>query len=235
LTANKGGPAATLAALRHGLIVSCQAEATEPLYGASIMAAMARAAAEGGAVGIRANTPVDIMAIRAAVDLPVIGIYKVDLPGFAVRITPTVALACQVADAGAAIVAVDATARPHPAGLSASDLIAQVRAQTGHMVMADISTVDEGLAAQWAGADLIATTLSGYTGVGQSPDSPDFDLVQRLASCVDVPVIAEGRITTPEQAVHALELGAYAVVVGSAITRPQVITRRFSDRLRAYA
>ena len=222
-------------ALHHGLIVSCQAEANEPLYGASIMAAMARAAAEGGAVGIRANTPVDIMAIRAAVDLPIIGIYKVDLPGFAVRITPTVALACQVVDAGAAIVAVDATARPHPDGLSASDLIAQVRTQTGHLVMADVSTVDEGIAAQQAGADLIATTLSGYTGTDQPSTAPDFDLVQRLASCVDLPVIAEGRINTPEQAVHALELGAYAVVVGSAITRPRLITRRFSDRLRAYA
>jgi len=224
-----------LAALRHGLIVSCQAEAGEPLYGASIMAVMARAAAEGGAVGVRANTPVDIVAIRAAVNLPIIGIYKVDLPGTAVRITPTVALACQVADAGAAIVAVDATARPHPDGLSASDLIAQVRAQTGRMVMADVSTVDEGIAAQQAGAELVATTLSGYTGAGQPPDAPDFDLIQRLAASVDVPVIAEGRINTPEQAVHALELGAFAVVVGSAITRPQVITRKFSDRLGAYA
>jgi N-acylglucosamine-6-phosphate 2-epimerase len=110
--------------------------------------------------------------------LPIIGIYRVDLPDFAVRITPTVGLACQVAEAGAEIVAVDATARPHPDGLSASDLIAQVRAQTGRMVMADISTVDEGIAAQQAGAELIAATLSGYTGAGQPPDSPDFELVQ---------------------------------------------------------
>jgi len=213
--------------LRGGLIVSCQAEADEPLYGSVNMAAMAVAAAEGGAVGIRANTPKDISAIRFAVTLPIIGINKLDLPGYAVRITPTLETALQVAQAGADMIAIDSTSRPHPDGLNLNERIRMIHEQTSCPVMADISTYDEGLAAQEAGADLVSTTLSGYTDDSPRFDSPDFELLQRLVSGLKVPVVAEGRIANPEQAAKALTLGAFAVVVGSAITRPQWITARF--------
>jgi N-acylglucosamine-6-phosphate 2-epimerase len=220
-----------LARLRHGLIVSCQAAPHEALYGPAFMAAMARAVAAGGAVAIRANGPADVAAIRAAVSVPIIGIYKVDLPGFEVRITPTVDHARQIAAAGADLIALDATARPHPAGITAAELIARVRQATGCPVIADVASVEEGLAAAEAGADAVATTLSGYTGDSPSQDEPDYDLIHQLAPALPVPLIAEGRIATPGQARRALALGAYAVVVGSAITRPQWITARFAAKL----
>jgi len=220
--------ASPISQLHHGLIVSCQAEAHEPLHGSSLMAAMARAAVEGGAVGIRANGPPDIQAIRQAVRVPIIGIYKVDFAGYEVRITPRIPEALQVAQAGADIIALDATHRPHPDGTSAADLIRAVHQATGCPVMADISTLEEGLAAAQAGADLVGTTLSGYTHSSPSQPGPDLELLQQLVRQVDVPVIAEGRIATPSQARLALDLGAYAVVVGAAITRPQWITRQFS-------
>ncbi len=221
--------------LHHGLIVSCQALADEPLFGSSIMAAMARAAVIGGAVGIRANTPVDIAAIRAAVTVLLIGLYKEALPGFEqVYITPTVRHAQAVAEAGADLIALDATGRPHPDGLDATRLIRAARQATGKLILADISTYEEGVAAYQAGADAISTTLSGYTPYSLQQEAPDLELVQRLA-LLPVPVIAEGRISTPEQARQALEAGAYAVVVGGAITRPQLITRRFTNSLRGEA
>lgn len=220
-----------LAGLRGGLIVSCQAEPHEPLHGAPFMAAMARAAAMGGAAGIRANGPDDVAAIRAAVDLPLIGLYKVDLPGYEVRITPTLEHARQIAAAGADLIALDATARPHPDGLSAAGLIDRVRKATGCPVVADVSTVEEGIAAAGAGADAVATTLSGYTADSHLQEGPDYELVRRLASLLEVPVIAEGRIATPRQARQALALGAYAVVVGAAISRPQCIVARFVAHL----
>ena len=218
--------------LGQGLIVSCQAEQHEPLHGAALMARLAQAAATGGAVGIRANGPQDIAAIRAAVNLPIIGIYKADLPGFQVRITPTIGHARQIAAAGADLIALDATARPHPNGVTTAELIARVHEATGCPVVADVATVEEGLAAAAAGADAVATTLSGYTDDSPSREEPDFDLIRQLAHGLPVPLIAEGRIATPEQAVRALALGAYAVVVGSAITRPQWITERFVEKLR---
>jgi len=217
--------------LRGGLIVSCQAEADEPLYGSDHMAVMAVAAAEGGAVGIRANTPKDIAAIRLAINLPIIGIYKLDVPGYVVRVTPTLVSAAQVAQAGADIIAIDSTSRPHPDGLNMIERIRLIHEQTRCPVMADISTYEEGVTAQQAGADIVATTLSGYTEASPAHDSPDFVLLQRLTSSLHVPVVAEGRIATPEHALQALALGAFAVVVGSAITRPQWITAQFVQRM----
>lgn len=217
--------------LHHGLIVSCQAEAHEPLHGAQHMAVMARAACQGGAAGIRANGLEDVRAIRAAVDLPLIGIFKDDVPGFAVRITPTLQRARQVAEAGADLIAIDATDRPHPDGLALAERIRAIHEETGRLVLADISTVDEGLAADAAGADLIATTLSGYTEASLHRSGPDFELLRQLARKASVPLIAEGHIATPEQAAEALRCGAFAVVVGSAITRPQWITARFVERI----
>ncbi len=216
--------------LKRGLIVSCQALPDEPLFGSEYMAAMAMAAVSVGAVGIRANTPADITAIRRKVHVPIIGLYKADLPGFDVRITPTLQHAMRVAEAGADMIAIDATARPHPLGLSSDTLIAQIRRQTGKPVVADVSNLAEGLAAVTAGADFVATTLSGYTQDSPILDGPDFKLLEELVGVMksrSIPVIAEGRIAIPEHAAQALSLGAYAVVVGSAITRPQWITAQF--------
>jgi N-acylglucosamine-6-phosphate 2-epimerase len=228
-----GEATAILSKLRAGLIVSCQAESHEPLHGAAIMAAMARAAEEGGAVAIRANSPADIQAIRREVSLPIIGIYKLDLAGYEVRITPRLEDAIAVSQAGASIIALDATFRPHPGGETAAELIQAARQVTGCLIMADVSTFEEGLSAAQAGADLVGTTLSGYTLDSPKLQGPDFELVQRLAGALSIPVIAEGRISTPEQARRAVDLGAFAVVVGAAITRPQWITRQFARALKA--
>ncbi len=221
-----------IAKLRGGLIVSCQAPEGTPLHGSHIMAAMAKAAEIGGAVGIRANGPNDIRAIRATVRLPIIGIYKIRVPGYDTYITPTLGSAQEVKDVGADIIAVDATDRPHPKELSASELIAQIRT-LGLPVMADISTFEEGVAAAAAGADIVATTMSGYTPYSRQDDGPDFELIRRLAEVVRVPIIAEGKIWTPEEARRALDEGAHAVVVGTAITRPHVVTERFVKALHA--
>ncbi len=221
-----------LASLHHGLIVSCQAEIHEAMHGSQHMVAMAVAASRGGACGIRANSPEDIRAIRAEVHLPIIGIFKEDLPGFAVRITPTLGHARQVAQAGADLIAIDATDRPHPDQLALEERIRAIHQETGRPVVADISTLEEGLISEAAGADLIATTLSGYTEGTLDQSGPDFELIRQLARVVEVPLIAEGHIATPEQAAEALRCGAYAVVVGSAITRPQWITSRFVERIK---
>ena len=217
--------------VRGRLIVSCQALAHEPLFGADIMARLAIAAVQGGAAGIRANTPVDIRAIRAAVDLPIIGLYKIDVPGYDVYITPTLAAVREVAAAGADIIAIDATAHPRPEFASLAAFIAANHDATGLPVLADISTADEGLAAQAAGADLVSTTMSGYTPYSPQQEAPDINLVATLAAALAVPLLAEGRYHAPEQVTAALAAGATAVVVGGAITRPQEITRRFVNAI----
>ncbi len=223
---------ALLTKIRGGLIVSCQAQLDEPLYGAEVMVKLARAALQGGAVGIRANTPVDVAAIRAALpDVPLIGLYKYDLPGYEVRITPTLKTVLALAEAGCDIIALDATKRPRPEG-NLETFLQKVRKETGLPMLADISTLEEGLAAEAAGAELISTTLSGYTSYSLQQEAPDIDLVAKLAERLKVPVLAEGRISTPAQARMALDAGAFAVVVGGAITRPQWITRQFSSALR---
>jgi N-acylglucosamine-6-phosphate 2-epimerase len=194
---------------------------------------MARAAEIGGAVGIRADGPEDIAAIRAAVRLPIIGFYKQDLPGEAVYITPTFDAAHQVAAAGATLVALDATDRPHPGGVSVSELIRRCKTELGLPVMADISTIEEGIAASQAGADLVATTLVGYTPYSLHLAPPNFDLIRDLVQAVSTPVVVEGHISTPEEARRALDLGAFAVVIGAAITMPERITERFVKALNA--
>lgn len=209
------------------LIVSCQALPHEPLFGAEVMARMALAAQQGGAAAIRANSPADIRAIRAALSLPIIGLHKVEMPGYEVYITPTLACAQEVAAAGADIIAVDATQRPHPEFDHLAEFIAAIHAATGRPVLADISTYEEGLAAEAAGADLVSTTMSGYTVYSPGLLGPDLELVARLAARLKVPLLAEGRYHTPQQVVQAFTAGATAVVVGGAITRPQEITRRF--------
>jgi N-acylglucosamine-6-phosphate 2-epimerase len=221
--------------LHGGLIVSCQAMPDEPLFGSQYMAAMARAAAEGGAVAIRANGPADIAAIRNAVSLPIIGLFKEDIPEFEVRITPTIEHADQISIAGADVIAIDATPRGRPQGLTVKKMIDHIHEKQGKAVLADVSTLEEGMqAAKW-GADLVATTLSGYTSYSPAQLTPDFNLLEKLVKRLKrqgIPVIAEGRISTPAQAAQALRLGAHAVVVGGAITRPQWITAQFANALK---
>jgi N-acylglucosamine-6-phosphate 2-epimerase len=212
-----------LAALRGRLIVSVQAQPHEPLFGAGHMAVMAKAVAEGGAAAIRCESPDDIAAIRAAVDLPLIGLWKQGETG--VYITPTREAARAVAEAGADVVAIDATDRPRP--VPVAELIRYVHDELQRPVLADVSTLAEGLAALAAGADAVAPTLSGYTG-GPVPEGPDWPLLEALVREARGPVIMEGRVWTPEEAARAIALGAWAVVVGSAITRPQLIARRFA-------
>jgi len=219
-----------LSQTKGGLIVSCQALPHEPLHGAEIMARMAVAAVQGGACGIRANTPQDIQAIRRVVDLPIIGLFKEEIPGYPVYITPTLEHACAIAEAGADMIAIDATGRPRPAGDLVS-FIRQIHEETGCPVLADISTFEEGVAAIAAGADLVSTTMSGYTPYSPQRKSPDLQLVAQLVKNVRVPVVAEGRYHTPDLARDALAYGAHTVVVGGAITRPQEITRRFVEYL----
>jgi N-acylglucosamine-6-phosphate 2-epimerase len=211
---------------RGGLIVSCQARPDNPLHGPVFMAAMARAAREAGAMAIRANGAADIAAIREAVDLPVIGIRKRAAAGFDVEITPGLRDAEEIVAAGAQAVALDATARRRD-GEDLPALIAGIRARWDCTIMADVATLAEGERAAALGCDLVATTLSGYTPDSPRLPGPDFDLVAALVARVAVPVIAEGRFTTPDEARHALALGARAVVVGTAITNPREIARRF--------
>jgi len=231
-------PTQLLTQLRGGLIVSCQAMADEPLFGDEYMAAMARAAAQGGAVAIRANGPADIAAIRAEVKLPIIGLFKDDIPGCEVRITPTRAHADQITRAGSDVIACDATRRVRPENLTVKQLIDHIHDRLGLPVLADVSTFEEGMEAADAGADIVATTLSGYTPYSPCQAAPDFNLLKQLVTQLhpkNIPVIAEGRITTPELAAQALALGAHTVVVGGAITRPQWITAQFVNALRRFS
>jgi N-acylglucosamine-6-phosphate 2-epimerase len=217
--------------LQGGLIVSCQASEESPLRDVRIMAALARAAQNGGAVGIRANGPADIAAIRAVVNLPIIGINKLHLPGYEVYITPTLDSAREVVQAGCDLLALDATLRPHPADLSTAEIIQACRLEFKMPVMADISTLEEGLAAADAGADIVATTLTGYTSYTSDRPLPDFELLEKLVTRLSIPVFVEGHIRSPADARRALELGAFAVVVGAAITRPEWITANFVQNL----
>lgn len=213
--------------MRGGLVVSCQARAGEPLHGPQHMRAMALAVLAGGAVGLRVEGLEDVAAVCAVVDVPVIGLRKVGHDG--VYITPSVADARAVAQAGADLVAVDATGRERRDGSDLVQVVTAVHAE-GRLLLADVATFAQGVAAVDAGADAVSTTLSGYVGPGEVPDGPDLDLVAELSSLA-VPVFAEGRVRTPAEAEEALARGAWAVVVGSAITRPTVIAAGFSAAL----
>jgi N-acylglucosamine-6-phosphate 2-epimerase len=215
--------------LPPGIIVSCQAAPDDALHGTALMTAMAKAAAAGGAVGIRANGPDDIRAIRAAVRLPIIGLYKEDLRDVAVRITPTREHARAVASAGADIIALDATDRPRPAGEELERIFETVIRELGLPVLADVSTLAEGRRAMELGAAFVATTLAGHTEATKGLDLPAIGLVHELCGALTVPILAEGGIVSRADARRAFRAGAHGVVIGSAITRPQFITRRFVE------
>jgi N-acylglucosamine-6-phosphate 2-epimerase len=218
-----------LETLKGRLIVSCQALDDEPLHSPFIMGRMALAAKQGGAAGIRANTPEDITEIRQIVDLPVIGLYKKAYEGSEVYITPTMAEIDALAESGCDIIAMDATDRTRPGGLSLDAFFCQVRkAHHGRMLMADCSTLEECLHARDLGFDLVGTTMRSYTPYTKGVRIPDFELMRMLKKELGIPFIAEGGIWSPEEARLAIECGAFAVVVGSAITRPQLITGRYA-------
>jgi N-acylglucosamine-6-phosphate 2-epimerase len=215
-----------ISALKGGLIVSCQAVAGEPFFKAESMARFAQSAELGGAVGIRAKEP-DIRAIKQLCGLPVIGIDKVYVEGCDVYITPQFDDAQRIADAGADIIALDCTSRPRPGGIAMADLVARIKTDLELPVMADIATLEEAIAAEKAGADLVSTTLSGYTDYSPPRNTPDFDLLEAVVRVLTVPVVAEGHILTLAEARTCLALGVHAMVIGTAITRPITLTERF--------
>jgi N-acylglucosamine-6-phosphate 2-epimerase len=213
---------------KGGLVVSCQARNDNPLHGSMFMVAMARAAVQGGAAGIRANGEDDIAAIKAVVSVPVIGIRKRFSPDFPVYITPGYRDAEMIVAAGADILALDATGRARD-GEPVEKLIERIKRRLQVPVMADVSSLEDAQKAIQAGADAVATTLSGYTEASAHlvSQGPDFALIEAIARISPVPVIAEGRIATPDAFRRALAAGAHAVVVGTAITNPREITRQF--------
>ena len=218
---------AVLEGWRSGLIVSCQADPGSPLRDSRLIAALAQAAEAGGARAVRIQGLDDLRAVRAAVTLPVVGLVRRPVAGSPVFITPAPDDVRALAQAGAAVVAFDATRRPRPHPVA--ELVAAAH-EAGALAMADCATLDDARAAVEAGADMVSTTLSGYTDDSPSQPGPDLELV-RLAARLPVPVIAEGRISSPAEAAEALRCGAFAVVVGTAITRPDVTTAWYARAL----
>lgn len=213
-------------ALAGRLIVSAQAYPGEPMRDPRTMAQVAASAQRGGAAAVRVQGIADIHAVRSAVEVPIIGLWKDGDTG--VYITPTYQHAYAVALAGAHVVALDGTRRPRPDGLTLAQTIDRVHRETNAMVMADCGSLDDALAAAAAGADLVGTTLAGYTDERPKTDGPDLELLEAMSQAdIGVPIIAEGRIHTPAQATAAIDAGAHAVVVGTAITHPTTITSWF--------
>jgi putative N-acetylmannosamine-6-phosphate epimerase len=217
--------------LAGGLIVSCQAPDADPFRDPASMARFAQAAGRGGAIGLRVNGAPDVAAVRQAVSLPVIGIQKRTQPDGKVLITLSFEDARELVTAGAQIVAVECTARALAFG--ALDLIRRIRAELNVPVMADIATLEEAIAAEEAGVDLVASTMRGYTEETKHIRLFQPEFIAALVTVLKIPVLAEGRVDTPEQAAEALRAGAHAVIVGTAITRPEVITARFAAALSA--
>lgn len=220
-----------LSPLRGRLIVSCQAYPGEPMRHPETMAQVAAAVEIGGAAAVRLQGLQDCRAARAAVSVPVIGLWKDGDAG--VYITPTLEHAIAVAETGAEIVAIDATRRPRPDGRTFAEVVTGLKERFPDvLVMADCGSVADAEAAQAAGADLLGTTLAGYSGEREKTAGPDFEFVDQVVAMAEVPVVVEGRVHTPAQAREALDRGAFAVCVGTAITHPSTITGWFVDALR---
>lgn len=223
--------------LKGKLIVSCQALPEEPLHSSFIMGRMARAAKMAGAGGIRANTKEDIAEIKKEVELPVIGIVKRDYEDSKVYITPTMKEVDELMEVGVDIIAIDATISKRPGGKSLAEFFREIKAKyKDQAFMADCSTVEEAIEADCLGFDFIGSTMVGYTeqSKGDRIEAEDFRILRKMIESVKHPVIAEGNINTPAKAKRVMELGAYAVVVGSIITRPQLIAVPFVEALKEW-
>ena len=202
-----------------GLIVSCQAPADSPLHDPMAIAAIAHAAINRGAVGVRIDTPAHVAAVREKIgNYPIVGLWKQTLPDYEIYITPRFADAEAIAHAGADIIAIDATQRNRPPGESLDRLMTRIHDRLGKAVMADVDTLEAAIAAEQAGADMVGTTLYGYTAATKHQSPPGFDLLEAMVKALQVPVICEGGIASPAMAKKALEIGADLVVVGTDIT-----------------
>lgn len=224
-----------IAGMKGKLIVSCQALETEPLHSAFIMGRMAKAAKEGGAVGIRANSVADIKEIKENVDLPLIGIIKRDYAGSNVYITPTMKEVDELMKVEPDIIATDATNRIRPGNLTLDDFYRQIKHKyPNQLILADCSTVEEAIYADMLGFDFIGSTLVGYTSGSRDiqVDGNDFEILKNIIANVKGKVIAEGNIDTPEKAKRVIELGCFCVVVGGSITRPQLITQKYAEAIK---
>lgn len=220
--------------IKGKVIVSCQAMPSEPLYLEKCMVAMMKSVVKGGAGGLRVAGARDVKNAKNLFDVPVIGLTKPDIiPSNwqeIVYITPTIKEVIELYEAGADIIAFDGTMRERPEGAKLEDIIKYINLHK-RISMADISTLEEGQNAEKLGARILSTTLSGYTQFSQNRgNGPDFELLEQLVKNTNLPVVLEGRIWTPEEVTRAFELGAHCVVIGSAITRPQLITKRFVQR-----
>ncbi|WP_291631118.1 N-acetylmannosamine-6-phosphate 2-epimerase [Clostridium sp.] len=221
--------------IKGNLIVSCQALPNEPLHSSFIMGRMALAAKEGGAAGIRANTKEDIAEIQSQVDLPIIGIVKRDYEDSKVYITPTMKEIDELMEVKPEIIAIDATGALRPGNKTLDEFFKEIKEKyPEQLLMADCSTVEEALHADELGFDFIGTTMVGYTeqSTNLKIENNDFEIIREIISKAKHPVIAEGNINTPEKVKRVIELGCYSVVVGSIITRPQLITKAFVDKLK---
>ena len=218
--------------LENGLVVSCQAPVDSPLHNPMVIAAIAQAAVNRGAVGVRIDTPTHVQAVRQQVQVPIIGLWKQNVPGYDVYITPQFDHAAAIATAGADIIAIDATLRERPAGETLASLITRIHDKLNKPVMADVDTLESAMAAAEAGADLVGTTLYGYTAQTHHLSPPGFELLQQLVKTLNVPVICEGGVASPEMAQYALQLGAYSVVVGTAITGIDAQVAAYCDAMR---
>ena len=220
--------------IHQKLVVSCQALPHEPIHSSFIMGRMALAAFQGGACGIRANTKEDIAEIQKNVDLPIIGIVKRDYEDSAVYITPTMKEIEELMEVKPEIIALDATGAVRPGNVTLDDFFKECKEKyPDQLWMADCSTIEEALHADELGFDFIGTTMVGYTpqSQGDKIEANDFEIIRTILSKAKHPVIAEGNINTPEKVKRVIELGCYSVVVGSIITRPQLITKAFADAL----
>lgn len=216
-----------LEAMRGRLVVSCQAYPGEPMRDPRTTAQVAASVVRGGAAAVRVQGIDDVRATVRAVDVPVIGLWKDGAEG--VFITPTLEHALAVAQAGAHVVALDGTRRPRPDGLSLAETVARFRDASDALLMADCGSLDDALAAQDAGVDVLGTTLAGYSGERPRTAGPDFEVVTQVVAACTLPVVVEGRVHSPAQAAEAMALGAFSVCVGTAITHPATITGWFAD------
>ena len=222
--------------IKGTIVVSCQATPGEPLYmkDQSIMYLMARAAKLAGAKMIRTSSVRDIVEIKEETGLPVIGLIKREYPGYTGRITMTMREVDECMEAMADIVSIDCTFNERADGLTPAEFLKKVKEKYPNIIiMADCATLEEAKAAYAAGADLVGSTMNGYTAAtAHCKGEPNYELVSQMVAQLPCPVIAEGRVHTPEQARKMLELGAWAVVVGGAITRPLEIATRFMNAVK---